>query len=68
MYLKYQPNGDLVEILDIASLIDPCRKEISGCFHAGEERQEPATFSKSDLRFPSDEALPQCWINPDYRK
>lgn len=67
MYLKHKSSGDLVEVIDTSALIDPFKAEISGRFHAGEELQEPAGFSKSDLVFPSDEALPRCWVDPDYR-
>ena len=67
MYLRHTPSGDLVEILDLTSLFDPCRTEVAGRFHAGEELQEPASFQKQDLVFPSGEPLPVCWRDPDYR-
>lgn len=67
MYLRHTPSGDLVEILDLTSLFDPCRSEVAGRFHAGEELQEPASFQKQDLVFPSGEPLPVCWRDPDYR-
>ena len=68
MYLKHKPSGDLVEVMDTAALFDPCRDSIQGRFHAGEELQDPATFSKSELVFPSDEALPRCWLDPHYKQ
>lgn len=67
MYLKHAPSGDLVEVLDIKSLVDPYRKQLAGRFHVGEELQDPANFSKTDLMFPSGEALPRCWVDPNYR-
>lgn len=67
MYLQNKQNGDLVEILDIRSLVDPSKNQIAGRYHAGEEIQDPENFTKSDLLFPSGEALPQCWTNPAYR-
>lgn len=67
MYLKHKSNGDLVEVLDVRSLVDPVREKIAGRFHAGEEMQDPATFSKADLIFPSGENLPRCWVDPNYR-
>lgn len=67
MYLKHKRSGDLVEVIDMGALIDPFKSEITGRYHAGEELQEPANFTKADLVFPSDEALPECWVNPDYR-
>jgi hypothetical protein len=67
MYLKSKENGDLVEVLDISAMIDPCRDELSGRYHAGEELQDPAMFKKATLTFPSGEALPRCWMDPDYK-
>lgn len=67
MYLKHKPSSDLLEILDITQLVDPCRKDVTGRSHVGEEMQEPASFQKADLIFPSGEKLPQCWIDPDYK-
>jgi len=67
MYLKHAASGDLVEILDMKSLADPYRKQVVGRFHAGEELQDPANFAKGELMFPSGEALPRCWVDPNYR-
>ena len=67
MYLRHKPSGDLVEVLDLRSLVDPHRWQIAGRFHAGEELQDPANFPKADLVFPSGETLPRCWTDPKYR-
>jgi hypothetical protein len=67
MYLRDQHSGNLVEVLSLQDLADPCCDSIPGRFHVGEELQEPAVFDKSELRFPSDEGLPRCWIDPHYR-
>ena len=68
MYLKHIPSGDLVEVLDTAALFDPFQTEVSGRLHAGEELQEPTSFTKSELGFPSDEPLPRCWTDGHYRE
>lgn len=68
MYLKHQATGDLVEVLDVALLFDPCALTLSGRLHAGEEMQDSATFNKSDLVFPSGEKLPRCWLDAHYRE
>lgn len=67
MYLKDKSNGDLVEVMDTNALFDPNVGQIQGRYHAGEEMQDPADFAKSDLIFPSGEALPRCWVDPAYR-
>lgn len=67
MYLKDKKSGDLVEVLDLAAVFDPCRTTLSGRFHAGEELQDPAEFDKQNLAFPSGESLPACWVDPHYR-
>jgi hypothetical protein len=66
MFLKQRSDGSLIEVLSTAPLFDPFESRIPGRFHAGEELQEPESFAKADLDFPSGEALPRCWINPDY--
>jgi len=67
MYLKHTPSGDLVEVLDINALIDPCQANTTGRFHAGEEMQDASSFSKAELVFPSDESLPRCWTDSHYK-
>jgi len=67
MYLKHTPTGDLVEVLDMKSLVDPGKDKLAGRFHAGEELQDPATFAKAELIFPSGENLPRCWLDAHYR-
>jgi len=67
MYLRDIKSGDLVEVLDTAAMTDPCRRELQGRFHAGEELQDPAAFRKDDLEFPSGEKLPRCWLDASYR-
>ena len=68
MYLKHQPSSDLVEILDLTSLFDPFKSTVEGRFHAGEEMQDPASFEKNELIFPSGEALPVCWTDGKYKE
>ena len=67
MFLKDTRNGDMVEVLDLKALVDPNQPVIVGRYHAGEEMPEPANFDKSILVFPSDEALPRCWVDVDYK-
>lgn len=67
MYLKHTGTGDLVEILDMRALINPKQTRVAGRYHAGEELQDPATFGKAELVFPSGEALPRCWLDANYR-
>jgi hypothetical protein len=67
MYLRDKKSGDLVEVLDIAAMVDPCKQQLQGRFHAGEELQDPEAFPKDSLEFPSGEGLPRCWIDVAYR-
>jgi hypothetical protein len=67
MYLKHKTSHKLVEVLQVQELFDPCKNGVTGRYHAGEELQEPETFRKVELIFPSDEALPKCWLDPDYK-
>lgn len=67
MFLKSKANDDLVEVLSVKDLFDPFNEAIVGRFHAGEELQDAESFKKADLKFPSDEELPKCWLDPHYR-
>ncbi len=68
MYLKHKSSGDLVEVLNLEALFDPCRSIIQGRLHAEEELQDPAPFTKAELLFPSGENLPHCWLDVHYRE
>ncbi len=67
MYLLHTPSNSLVEVLNPPELWNPFMKKVAGRFHAGEELQEQELFTKSHLAFLSGEALPQCWIDANYR-
>ncbi|ALP54179.1 acetyltransferase [Candidatus Tenderia electrophaga] len=67
MYLKEKKSGDLVEVLDLQLLVNPNEDAVKGRFHAGEEMGDARSFAKAELCFPSNEALPECWVNPEYR-
>ncbi len=67
MFLKQISTQNLIEVLSLEELWDPFIVDITGRSHAGEELQDPETYNKTELVFPSGEPLPQCWINPHYR-
>ncbi len=67
MFLKHKKSGDLVEISDVSSAIDPTKKNILARFHHGEELQDEESISKDQLQFPSGENLPLCWTDANYR-
>ena len=68
MFLTYCPDGSLVEVGPLKPLMDPFAPCVEGRFHAGEELQDSESFLKTELRFPSGEPLPRCWLDPDYAK
>ncbi len=67
MFLKRKTDGHLVEVLGIKDLVNPNHKTVAGRLHYGEEMQDPETFPKADLMFPSGEPLPRCWVDIHYR-
>ncbi len=67
MFLKHKTNDDLVEILTLKELFDPCQGTVVGRYQQGEEVQDPDKIEKAELLFPSGEVLPQCWTDPHYR-
>jgi hypothetical protein len=68
IFLQSKQNGKLVKVADIQTLADPNKAKVSGRIQAGEEEQPPEEMDKTQLLFPSGEALPQCWIDVNYRK
>ena len=68
MFLKQRSDGSLVELLSPTPLFDPFEAHVMGRFHAGEELQEAERFAKAELSFPSGEALPRCWLDPNYQR
>lgn len=67
MLMMLKESEAMLELMTPAELWDPYVTQIRGCRLAGEEKQEPESFSKSDLAFLSGESLPRCWVNPHYR-
>lgn len=67
MLLQDKQSGNLIEILDIEALFKPTENAVTGREQAGEEEQDPETFDKNSLVFPSGENLPRCWLDANYR-
>ncbi|UKO98478.1 acetyltransferase [Nostoc sp. UHCC 0870] len=67
MFLQIKNSQDLVKILDLQELIDPNLDIVHGQDQEGQEEQEPDTFKKENLVFPSGEGLPRCWLDANYR-
>lgn len=68
MLLKDKQSGELVKISDLETLIDPTKSTITAKLQAGQEEQDPEEFAKDALSFPSNENLPECWLNPNYQQ
>lgn len=62
--IRHDDDSSLVEVLDLPQLFDPFEARVLGRLHAGEELQEPQSWPKARLRFPSGEPLPGCWLRP----
>jgi hypothetical protein len=67
MLLQEKETGTLVEILDVQALVNPAEHNISGRVQDGQEEQDPESYGKDGLVFPSGESLPRCWMDADYR-
>lgn len=67
MFVKDTQDQTLIKILNPEELFNPVQDHVQGRQQAGEEEQPPEAFPKSRLQFPSGEALPQCWTDPDYQ-
>jgi hypothetical protein len=66
MFLIFQRSGDLIRVDDVIELMNPLSNYIWGRSQAGEEEQEFTMYAKSELMFPSGEALPRCWLDVNY--
>jgi hypothetical protein len=69
MFLKVRHNDDasLVEVLNVKQLFNPFDTRVQARLHGGEEMQDPQEYAKSELFFPSGEALPRCWLDSHYQ-
>jgi hypothetical protein len=67
MLLQDKKTGNLVEVMDLESLINPNNSEIVIQVQAGEEEQDPEPLRKKNLSFPSGEDLPVCWLDANYK-
>ena len=67
MLLQVKDSDDLVKILDIQELLDPNSDIVHGQDQEGQEEQDPDSFKKENLVFPSGETLPRCWLDANYR-
>lgn len=67
MILQAKDSGSMVEVLDVKELINPATEEIKGQDQLGQEEQDPTSYKKTNLIFPSGEELPRCWVDANYR-
>ncbi|HEY9750970.1 MAG TPA: acetyltransferase [Allocoleopsis sp.] len=68
MLLKQQDGDALIEVLAIEDLVNPLHDQVQGRIQEGQEEQDPRSFSKIELVFPSGESLPRCWLDSHYRE
>lgn len=68
MFLKHSPSGDLVEVIELTAVFDPFVATILARSQAGEDTMDVHGYEKSELIFPSGEALPLCWRDSHYRE
>ncbi|NMG10131.1 acetyltransferase [Brasilonema sp. UFV-L1] len=67
MLLQIKGSDELVKILDVKELIDPNHDVVHAQEQEGQEEQQPDSYKKENLTFPSGESLPRCWIDANYR-
>lgn len=68
MFLKHVPTDDLVEVIDLADVINPHSATILARSHSGDVIQRPVHYPKTELAFPSGESLPVCWVDSEYQE
>ncbi len=67
MLLKLRASNRLVVVTDLNDLVNPFHESVLARPQWGEEEQDPESFPKEQLCFPSGESLPRCWWDEHYR-
>jgi hypothetical protein len=67
MFLKLRERDLLIAVENLQDLTNPYETHVSGRLQWGDEEQDPETFNKNDLCFPSGEDLPRCWRDVHFR-
>ncbi|MBW4540626.1 MAG: acetyltransferase [Myxacorys chilensis ATA2-1-KO14] len=67
MLLQEKETGSLVEVLDVQALVNPAENAVPVRIQDGQEEQDPESYGKDVLVFPSGESLPRCWMDAEYR-
>ena len=67
MWMKEKRTDDLIRITEPEQLLSPFEGQVRGRRQSGEEEQPEQEFDKSQLVFPSGEAVPACWTDPSYQ-
>jgi hypothetical protein len=68
MYLKHIPSGDLVEVIDLQDVISPYSPTVLARGFKEQWVQRAEKYLKSELAFPSGEALPSCWTQESFHR
>ncbi|MBD1860130.1 MULTISPECIES: acetyltransferase [Trichocoleus] len=68
MFLKQQNDDALIEVISVEDLANPMHDKVQGRIQDGQEEQDPKSFAKTELIFPSGESLPRCWLDSHYRE
>ena len=68
MFLQHKRSGHMIDVLQPQQLFDLYQAQVLGVDQVGEEAQDAELFKKQDLCFLSGEALPECWLDPNYRQ
>ena len=66
VYLKHVPTDDLVEVIDLQDVINPYATTVLARGYTDERLQRTDRYPKTELIFPSGEALPQCWTERSF--
>jgi hypothetical protein len=68
MYLLHKPSGELVEVISLSDMINPNTSTIRARAYTEDIIQRAENFLKTEMVFPSGEALPLCWIDSHYQQ
>ena len=67
MYLKHNPSGNLIEVINLQDVINPNSPTVRSRVYCDEIIRKAGDILKSELVFPSGEPLPLCWSDGAYK-
>jgi len=67
MFLRQMTSSELIEAIDVMSIVNPSCSTFVARTYLNDEMADVKRYNKQEMMFPSGEPLPRCWLEPGYR-